>query len=116
MAAVVLLQVRLYFLSLVDIPNFPVGLQKMPEEEAFAVLVKIMYNYGHRDVFKANFQNLHLMFYQLDRLLEVSELCTPTTSCSLYIHIHSTCASIYVHTGRTVNFEKREGRKEEEKE
>ena len=46
----------------------------MPEEEAFAVLVKIMYNYGHRDVFKDNFQNLHLMFYQLDRLMEVSTL------------------------------------------
>ena len=46
-------------------------MQKMPEEEAFAVLVKIMYNYGHRDVFKANFQNLHLMFYQLERLIEV---------------------------------------------
>ena len=43
----------------------------MPEEEAFAVLVKIMYNYGHRDVFKANFQNLHLMFYQLEKLIEV---------------------------------------------
>lgn len=49
----------------------PLITQKMPEEEAFAVLVKIMYNYGHRDVFKSNFQNLHLMFYQLDRLIEV---------------------------------------------
>ena len=44
----------------------------MPEEQAFSVLVKIMYNYGHRDVFKANFQNLHLMFYQLDKLMDVS--------------------------------------------
>ncbi len=49
---------------------FP-NLQKMPEEQAFSVLVKLMYNYGHRDVFKVNFQNLHLRFYQLDRLMEV---------------------------------------------
>lgn len=44
----------------------------MPEEQAFSVMVKILYNYKHRDLFKANFQNLHLMFYQLDKLLEVS--------------------------------------------
>ena len=43
----------------------------MPEEQAFSVMVKIMYSYGHRDVFKANFKNLHLMFYQLERLMEV---------------------------------------------
>jgi len=45
--------------------------QKMPEEQAFSVLVKIMYNYGHREVFMNNFQNLHLMFFQLCQLLEV---------------------------------------------
>ena len=45
--------------------------QKMPEEQAFAVLIKIMYQYRHRDVFKTNFYQLHLMFYQLDRLLKV---------------------------------------------
>jgi hypothetical protein len=45
-------------------------LQKMPEEQAFAVLIKIMYQYHHRDVFKTNFYQLHLMFYQLDRLLK----------------------------------------------
>lgn len=44
----------------------------MPEEQAFSVMVKILYNYKHRDLFKANFRNLHLMFYQLDKLLEVS--------------------------------------------
>ncbi len=45
--------------------------QKMPEEEAFSVMVKILYQYGHRELFKVNFQYLHLMFFQLDRLLEV---------------------------------------------
>ena len=59
----------------------------MPEEEAFAVLVKIMYNYGHRDVFKANFQNLHLMFYQLDRLLEVGRPYISMKSVKYVIHI-----------------------------
>ena len=66
--------------------------QKMPEEEAFAVLVKIMYNYGHRDVFKANFQNLHLMFYQLDRLMEV--MCESVVELSLPIHNHSISLSL----------------------
>ena len=61
--------------------------QKMPEEEAFAVLVKIMYNYGHRDVFKANFQNLHLMFYQLDRLLEVGRTYINMKSVKYVIYI-----------------------------
>ena len=43
----------------------------MPEETAFSVLVKMMYTYGHRNIFKANFSDLHLMFYQLDKLMEV---------------------------------------------
>ena len=42
----------------------------MPEETAFSVLVKIMYAYGHRNLFKANFQDLHLMFFQLEKLME----------------------------------------------
>ena len=43
----------------------------MPEEQAFAVLVKMMFNYGHRNVFKSSFKELHLMFYQLERLVDV---------------------------------------------
>ena len=49
-------------------------LQKMPEEQAFAVLVKIMYQYRHQDIFKGNFHQLHLMFFQLERLIKVSAL------------------------------------------
>ena len=43
-----------------------------------------MFTYGHRNVFKSSFKELHLMFYQLQRLLEV---CL----CSVYccIHYHS---------------------------
>jgi len=44
----------------------------MPEEQAFCVLVKIMFDYGMRDVYKQGFEELHLRFYQLERLMQVS--------------------------------------------
>jgi hypothetical protein len=37
----------------------------MPEEEAFAVFVKIMYEYGLRELFKASFKALHITLYQV---------------------------------------------------
>ena len=43
----------------------------MPEEQAFCVLVKIMFDYGMRDVYKQGFEELHLRFYQLERLMQV---------------------------------------------
>ncbi|KAJ7993233.1 hypothetical protein DPEC_G00270320 [Dallia pectoralis] len=42
----------------------------MPEEQAFCVLVKIMYEYGLRELYKNNFEDLHCKFYQLERLLQ----------------------------------------------
>uniref|UniRef100_H2N4M5 Rab GTPase-activating protein 1-like n=4 Tax=Pongo TaxID=9599 RepID=H2N4M5_PONAB len=42
----------------------------MPEEQAFCVLVKIMYDYGLRDLYKNNFEDLHCKFYQLERLMQ----------------------------------------------
>lgn len=42
----------------------------MPEEQAFCVLVKIMYHYGLRELYKNNFEDLHCKFYQLERLLQ----------------------------------------------
>ncbi|XP_051154035.1 rab GTPase-activating protein 1-like [Leptopilina boulardi] len=42
----------------------------MPEEQAFCVLVKLMYDYGLRDLYKDRFDNLHMRFYQLQRLIE----------------------------------------------
>ncbi|XP_055895788.1 rab GTPase-activating protein 1-like isoform X1 [Biomphalaria glabrata] len=42
----------------------------MPEEQAFCVLVKIMYDYQLRELFKQGFQVLHLKFYQLERLMQ----------------------------------------------
>lgn len=59
----------------------------MPEEQAFSVLVKIMFNYGHRDMFKPGFELLHCMLFQLDKLLEVSKI----QNLAIYI-IHN-----YVH-------------------
>lgn len=45
----------------------------MPEEQAFCVLVKIMYEYGLRTLYKNNFEDLHCKFYQLERLMQVSD-------------------------------------------
>lgn len=45
---------------------------QMPEEQAFCVLVKLMYDYGLRDLYKDRFDNLHMRFYQLNRLIEVN--------------------------------------------
>lgn len=44
----------------------------MPEEEAFSVLVSIMYDYGLRELYKANFENLSLRLFQMTRMLKVS--------------------------------------------
>ena len=45
---------------------------QMPEEQAFCVLVKMMFDYGLRDLFKQGFEELHLKFYQLERLMQVN--------------------------------------------
>ncbi|XP_019954085.2 rab GTPase-activating protein 1-like isoform X1 [Paralichthys olivaceus] len=42
----------------------------MPEEQAFCVLVKIMYKYGLRALYKNNFEDLHCKFFQLERLMQ----------------------------------------------
>lgn len=41
----------------------------MPEEQAFCVFVRIMQHYGLRDLFRNNFDELYLKFYQLEHLL-----------------------------------------------
>uniref|UniRef100_A0A182JVN4 Rab-GAP TBC domain-containing protein n=1 Tax=Anopheles christyi TaxID=43041 RepID=A0A182JVN4_9DIPT len=42
----------------------------MPEEQAFCVLVALMYNYGLRDMYKMGFESLYLRLYQLNRLMK----------------------------------------------
>ena len=44
---------------------------QLDEATAFSTLVKIMYDYGLRELFKPGFETLHLRFYQLDRLIQV---------------------------------------------
>lgn len=43
----------------------------MPEEQAFGVLMKIMFDYHTRDMFRNGFEELHLKFFQLQKLMEV---------------------------------------------
>ncbi|ESO96116.1 hypothetical protein LOTGIDRAFT_116192 [Lottia gigantea] len=61
----------------------------MPEEQAFSVLVKIMYDYGLRDLFKPGFEELHLKFYQLERLMQdqIPDLFFHFAEMSLEIHM-----------------------------
>ncbi|KAJ3206805.1 GTPase-activating protein [Dinochytrium kinnereticum] len=42
----------------------------MPDEEAFGVLVKLMYDYGFRQIFIPSMAGLDLKLYQFDKLLE----------------------------------------------
>ncbi|XP_017773983.1 PREDICTED: ecotropic viral integration site 5 ortholog isoform X2 [Nicrophorus vespilloides] len=67
--------------------GFIVGLllmQQMPEEETFAVLVKIMEDYRMRDMFKPSMAELGLCMFQLENL--VSEQLP-----ELYRHFQSQC-------------------------
>uniref|UniRef100_A0A668A2H5 RAB GTPase activating protein 1 n=1 Tax=Myripristis murdjan TaxID=586833 RepID=A0A668A2H5_9TELE len=57
----------------------------MPEEQAFSVLVKIMFDYGLRDLFKQNFEDLHCKFFQLERLMQVG----------VYVHFRISLFSLY---------------------
>eukprot|EP00042_Codosiga_hollandica_P052493 m.667526 g.667526 ORF g.667526 m.667526 type:complete len:1114 (-) comp58508_c0_seq12:310-3651(-) len=64
-------------------------LLNMPEEEAFALFVKIMYEYGLRDLFKENFKTLHLIFYQLKCSLEdaLPDLYAHFRECGIEVHM-----------------------------
>jgi len=46
----------------------------MPEEEAFAVLVKIMYAYNLRELFKPSMAELGLRMFQLESMIQVGEI------------------------------------------
>ncbi|XP_059840911.1 rab GTPase-activating protein 1-like isoform X1 [Hypanus sabinus] len=63
----------------------------MPEEQAFCVLVKIMYDYGLRELYKNNFENLHCKFYQLERLLQeqLPELYNHFLDLNLEAHMYA---------------------------
>ncbi|XP_030062282.1 rab GTPase-activating protein 1-like isoform X2 [Microcaecilia unicolor] len=63
----------------------------MPEEQAFCVLVKIMYNYGLRDLYKNNFEDLHCKFYQLERLMQeqLPDLYSHFSELNLEAHMYA---------------------------
>ncbi|XP_050520900.1 rab GTPase-activating protein 1-like isoform X2 [Daktulosphaira vitifoliae] len=42
----------------------------MPEEQAFCVLLKLMYDYGLREFYKDGFETVYLKLYQLNKLME----------------------------------------------
>ena len=47
----------------------------MPEEEAFAVLVKIMMEYRLRELFKPSMAELGLCMFQLECMIQVRQVC-----------------------------------------
>ncbi|KAM9338216.1 rab GTPase-activating protein 1 [Symphorus nematophorus] len=63
----------------------------MPEEQAFSVLVKIMFDYGLRDLFKQNFEDLHCKFFQLERLMQeyIPDLYTHFLNVGLEAHMYA---------------------------
>ncbi|KAI1709246.1 rab-GTPase-TBC domain-containing protein [Ditylenchus destructor] len=65
----------------------------MPEEKAFCVLIKIMFDYDLRDLFKLGFDTLHLRFYQLQRLIETYEH-------ELYIHFYNTGVETHMYASQ----------------
>lgn len=48
---------------------------QMPEEEAFCVLIALMYDYGLRNLYKDGFENLYLKLYRKLNLLSYSFGC-----------------------------------------
>ncbi|NXG25328.1 RBG1L protein, partial [Grallaria varia] len=63
----------------------------MPEEQAFCVFVKIMYDYGLRDLYRNNFEDLHCKFFQLEKLMQeqLPELHSHFTDLNLEAHMYA---------------------------
>ncbi|XP_065169560.1 rab GTPase-activating protein 1-like isoform X2 [Atheta coriaria] len=74
----------------------------MPEEEAFCVLVKLMYDYGLRDLYKDGFDNLYLRLYQLNKLMEeqVPQLYRHFTEHNIETHMFASQWFLTLFTAR----------------
>ncbi|KAK9874669.1 hypothetical protein WA026_005490 [Henosepilachna vigintioctopunctata] len=74
----------------------------MPEEQAFCVLVKLMYDYGLRDLYKDGFYNLYLRLYQLNRLMEeqVPTLSQHFTAHNIETHMFASQWFLTLYTAR----------------
>ncbi|KAG9354180.1 hypothetical protein JZ751_012304 [Albula glossodonta] len=73
------------------LPSVLLGKKGMPEEQAFSVLVKIMFDYGLRELFKQNFEDLHCKFFQLERLMQeyIPDLYNHFLNISLEAHMYA---------------------------
>ncbi|XP_062129681.1 rab GTPase-activating protein 1-like isoform X1 [Drosophila sulfurigaster albostrigata] len=74
----------------------------MPEEDAFCVLVSLMYDYGLRDLYKAGFEVLYLRLYQLERLIkdQLPKLHEHFTACGIETHMYASQWFLTLYTAR----------------
>src|SRR5207245_1338280 len=63
----------------------------MPEEQAFCVLVKMMFDCGIRNMYKDSFEELHLALYQLERAMrdELPDLLPHFVDLHLEAHMYA---------------------------
>ncbi|KFM66635.1 Rab GTPase-activating protein 1-like protein, partial [Stegodyphus mimosarum] len=74
----------------------------MPEEQAFSILVKIMYEYGLRNFFKNSFEELHLRLYQLEKLIEehIPELHAHFSDLGIEMHMFASQWFLTLYTSK----------------
>ncbi|XP_038046522.1 rab GTPase-activating protein 1-like isoform X2 [Patiria miniata] len=74
----------------------------MPEEQAFAVLTKTMYDYHLRDLFMNSFVELHVKFYQLERLMEdnIPDLFSHFVHIGIEAHMYASQWFLTLYTAR----------------
>lgn len=74
----------------------------MPEEDAFCVLVSLMYDYGLRDLYKHGFEVLYLRLYQLERLIKdhLPKLYDHFLNCGIETHMYASQWFLTLFTAR----------------
>lgn len=74
----------------------------MPEEEAFCLFIKLMYDYRVRDMFKDSFSDLQLKYYQLTRLVEelLPDLSAHFKDLGVEVHMYATQWFLTVFTAK----------------
>uniref|UniRef100_A0A1A9Z3C5 Rab-GAP TBC domain-containing protein n=1 Tax=Glossina pallidipes TaxID=7398 RepID=A0A1A9Z3C5_GLOPL len=74
----------------------------MPEEDAFCVLVSLMYDYGLRDLYKQGFEVLYLRLYQLERLIKdhLPKLHEHFVACGIETHMYASQWFLTLFTAR----------------
>ncbi|XP_073843236.1 GTPase activating protein and centrosome-associated isoform X2 [Musca autumnalis] len=74
----------------------------MPEEDAFCVLVTLMYDYGLRAQYKQGFEALYLRHYQLERLIkdQLPKLHEHFLNCGIETHMYANQWFLTLFTAR----------------